>query len=33
MKTQHQNPEFGHTQDEIGKKTLKKKYQVIIQCG
>jgi hypothetical protein len=23
-KTQHQNPEFGHTQDEIKKKTCKK---------
>jgi hypothetical protein len=27
MKTQHQNPEFGHTQGEIFKKNLpKKKY-------
>jgi hypothetical protein len=25
-KTQHQNPEFGHTQGEIQKKNLQKKY-------
>jgi hypothetical protein len=24
MKTQHQNPEFGHTRDEIFKKPVKK---------
>jgi len=31
-KTQHQNPEFGNTQDEIKKKTPAKKY-VCIQLG
>jgi hypothetical protein len=31
-KTQHQNPEFGHTQSEIFKKPARKKY-ISIQWG